>query len=306
MLAPWLAALAVAGCNALWGLDALRYHGSSAGGGAAATGPESLDAFCEDYAQMSCEAAQRCGCFEAGAFGACLAQAQGDCLEWLLPARAAGRIDYDRAQGGQCLAQLEAVYADCVVGWTEQAGACQDMLVGTVPENGACVAEEECAGELLCLDGKCLALPGDGLACHEQFGCAMDAFCGDDKICHTRRALGEQCPDGWDACEVGLYCEPASHTCRPLLGAGASCAGAEWACEPDLYCKSAGKTCAPYAAEGQSCADSEMCQPPWYCGDDKVCRARLPADAPCTTGDQCKSGSCVDGHCEPAAPGVCF
>jgi len=268
--------------------------------------PVAFESYCTEYAQMTCDVAQTCGCLQGVPIQYCLSYQGSDCHDSVeLPVQS-GRRRYDPSAAGQCLAETQAIIEDCSLDGVEWPTACDQMLVGQVPAGGSCDSDGDCVGTLECDGDHCLALPTDGAACHPQYGCATGNFCGQDGLCHGYRGAGAPCPEGSVACASELYCRPSSQTCEPYEGPGASCAGATGACRSGLYCSSGSQSCQPYPSNGQSCADSGgSCADDSYCGDDSLCHAELPAGASCTSGAQCLSGSCTSTQCEAVTSDVC-
>ena len=267
-------------------------------------GPIAFESYCDDYARMTCDIAQSCGCFAAGMYNFCLTYQKSSCHDDVEVPVQGGRQAYDPVAAGQCQAELQAEAEDCSLADATWPTACDDMLVGQVAEGGACQGSDDCVPDLDCLGDHCIALPGDGQACHPDYGCASGTYCGSDQVCHHEQAAGGPCPEGGSACGDGLYCSSASTTCQPYPGLGESCADS-YSCEGDLYCSSASQTCLPYPESGQSCADSNSCADGLYCGDDLVCHPELPAGGQCTGSEQCQSGSCTTSVCEAPQPDVC-
>lgn len=272
-------------------------------------GPSSipLEQYCERYAQMTCRVAERCDCLGGASMDLCLSFQRAECAQDVEQPVAEGRYAFNPVAAEVCLHQLEAIIADCSLEGAYWPEACDEMLVGQVPEGGDCDSDSECVDSLECYDDQCTALPTDGQAC--LLGdCAADHFCGDDGRCHRERGPGQPCPEGAVACASDLYCDSRTETCERYLGAGQSCAHDSGACDDDLYCSTTSQICKPYPGSGQSCADSGGdCDDDLYCDDAQICQPQRPGEAPCTDDEQCLSWDCLEGHCEPDddPDGVC-
>jgi hypothetical protein len=261
--------------------------------------------YCDEYAGITCEAAERCGCLEGVPVSFCLAYQADECQGDVIDPVEAGRYAYDALEAGRCLAAMRSMLRDCTGESLYWPDACDDMLVGLVPEGGACDGDSECAGDLECYSDACTRLPREGEACLAGSDCASGHFCGDDVLCHRNRGAGQPCPEGDTACEDDLYCDSRTTTCEPYLGAGESCAHDAYACDDDLYCSPATSTCRPVPGAGGDCADSSgECADGSYCDVDDVCRAQRGGGQPCTEDEQCLSWECADGTCTEDPCGI--
>jgi hypothetical protein len=93
----------------------------------------------------------------------------------------------------------------------------------------------------------------------------------------------------------GLYCDPSTRVCMPLLSGSTPCTFAD-ACASRV-CRSDG-TCSAVVSAGQACMpavcdDANTCDPA-----SLVCTSKLARGAACTDSAQCM-GSCVQGTCSP-------
>jgi hypothetical protein len=120
----------------------------------------------------------------------------------------------DRIAG--CVAFLEA--AEC--GEEPLEGECEDVVTGTIEDDGPCLDDSECASgfchqpdDAEC--GTCEPVGGDGDACRELSDVTMEV--------ETLR------------CEEDLYCNFVSEECEPKLGQGALCVSSGQ-CQQDHYC----------------------------------------------------------------------
>lgn len=179
----------------------------------------------------------------------------------------AGRIIYD---GGAARACLDALATTC--GGLDQVlvgnSDCQAAFAGTVPLNGTCYFDQECAGDTHCVfgmscPGSCQAAPTVGEACDDVTNPCSDNYPGAVLDCTTTMA------------NPAMHCVATTYT---KVGAGGSC-GAIMAtgdqqvhayCAPGYYCKtslgSATGTCALPIPLGQTCVPGVDA-----CVDDSLC-----------------------------------
>jgi hypothetical protein len=223
-----------------------------------------------------------------------------------------GRVLLDEDGEAECVRQLQARVAAlpaCADASDLRVEACEDIVTGTVPESGACILGDECAGEATCLRDACPpgtlnTQPPD----YEQ-GCYTD--CADDEgAC----GAGEECrlfnggaigiclpldgsspPGPSDACYGQCVpSEPACDgDCPPALGEGD-------ACQPGDDCTRDGRhvgclegTCTAFwsSGEGEPCGvEGDFCAPGLDCAFDvSECVAPRPLDL-LAGGDSCRPG----------------
>lgn len=296
-LVALLCALAPLGCGD-------EASGPGAGGPSAVATPIAFADYCDRYAQMTCDVARTCDCLAGTGHATCVTYQTVACREDVEPPVEEGRRRWDAAAAGQCLAELEAIAADCSLSDAYWPEACDAMEVGIVPANGACESDRDCAGGLACAGGVCRTLPGDGEPCDAEYGCADEDFCGDDGLCHAYRGPGGACPEGSRACADELTCNPSTETCEPYRGEGESCADAPSACDSELGCAPATQTCEPYPSAGASCVETDRCREGVYCGADGLCHDEKVEGVACAGDDECATGHC-DGQRCAAESDVC-
>ncbi len=144
----------------------------------------------------------------------------------------AGRIRYDAAAAGRCLANLNAS-CGAFSGGLEADDDCKGVFVGLVPLGGTCYQDEECAGDA---------------HCDESAGCPG--------VCEASATLGQACDDvpcSRNAEGVRLECTSTTANPNPhcvavafdVVGAGESCGEVvadgesqlQAVCDTGLYCK---------------------------------------------------------------------
>lgn len=248
------------------------------------------------------------------------------CQRFLTPAVPLGARCYDGYQecadgvcrGGACPRICVArggIGEVCVTGTDCQAnlyckaplasGASQCAAWGQ--EQAPCSPTQLCGPGLLCVTGACRRLPVAEQPCL-QGRCDEAAFCvsnADGGLCEARRDAGLGCADDTQ-CGASLVCDATTQQCVPAV---VTAIGGE--CAPQQQCAN-GATCliepgqtrgscqVPRKA-GEACRVSADCQGHLTCSDGdggKVCGAKKPNGAPCTTSRDCLAlSACVSGSC---------
>ena len=135
-----------------------------------------------------------------------------------------GRIEYDSAAAGDCIAALEGLscsqYASASVA---DVSSCRPFIIAKVGDGGGCAQDYECTSDN-CVgatqsggtstDGECKPLPTAGQSCDDN--CADGLYCGYDtstgmEVCQALKADGAQCTFDRE-CESD-YCDEATDTC---------------------------------------------------------------------------------------------
>jgi hypothetical protein len=203
-----------------------------------------------------------------------------------IAAVARGTVIYDGQLAAKCLAALDQGCAVNSVSPPE----CLEILRGTVPTSGACVASAECAD-----GGQCVMPPGCTTAC-----CA--GTCGGPSLV----PIGGDCSGGSSPCASAGYCSGGTCVAKASLGA---------ACTETMPCASPGVcnvadgaaqpgVCVIAPDEGAAC-DSSLPQPCMrtydYCDSTslKCIKRKQPGDA-CSPDAACVAyAPCRDGVCTP-------
>ncbi len=199
----------------------------------------------------------------------------------------------------------------------------------------------QCAAGLFCKADATCAPPiafGEPCASAERCdGCARCLSLGDEQRCRDVPVDGERC-DGTFDCASGLWCDDSAadglDVCAPEVDDGGDCSASIFACAAEFDCTN--DVCRPRAELGGDCT-VDRCADGLFCVED-ACRAGVDGDpcvtssecdatrafaclvtstcgepggagAPCTAGDQCRTGLLCDaeqGACaaapEPGAP----
>lgn len=261
-----------------------------------APSPRPLGAGCLQHSQCASEVCT--AATEVGTCGMCVdAQATGAVCEGT---QGCGRNA--RCEAGVCRSDLAPVGAGCRLGPKGH-------------DEGDCVDEAACVGELTSEMGTCVARPTLGQACAGLPECVRGARC-ELGVCAARvlRGEGESC-DRLE-CAPGLFCNEARLCAVATLTEGMQCSGLEVddACVPGLYCfwtpegdPEAPRTCLALPVEGEICLERH-CAPGFYCEeneapgvwercvprreDGEACGSRAEAFAQCREGLECRGETC--------------
>jgi len=238
----------------------------------------------------------------------CAAFEEADLAEGLT----AGRLTWDAAEAGRCVADLAApacrtekasrrCTSELFSGAVEPGGACvsrDGVTAGPECRSGVCARSSACAGA--CAFGTGLGEPcdasylcGDGRWCRGPSGGACE---GTGCTCEARPGEGAACPDPSreDVCARGLVCRAGA--CARPGGPGTPCASA-LGCDGDLRCTAG--ACAARAAAGAPCAFIDDCAAGLTCRADGRCGPFAAEDDPCAhPSDLHGGGDCgLGAHC---------
>jgi hypothetical protein len=217
--------------------------------------------FMDSYVTTLCQRADRCYLVASYLAPVCESGVQQSFGEDLKAAIATGRIVYDEAAAGECIAGLAET--DCLAEQPSDATleACLSALGGTIAPGKACFGTFECKA------GVCPAVTGDECPA----------------LCPAVARLGEACSLlGGPDCDVreGLRC--AGGTCVAPQAEGGECAD-NFACQSGLVCVA--NACGPLRGEQQGCSQDASCEPGLFCasgGDEGgICERRLPEGGEC-------------------------
>ncbi len=227
-----------------------------------------------------------------------------------------GTIEIDQSMFRACLDEFSTLTCN-----DNSTAACDQILVGTIPDRRPCVSDEQCVGsrgfcdrpsgdDELCRLGSCVASVGRGELCQNDSPrdarCNVGTYCvdnGTEQRCENGE-LGSAC-DGSYQCEPELYC--SASICSPLLASGADCTSSEQ-CQGNELCIGAGNpmprcqladsigaSCDGGCTQGLSCKDNLCVEPPREVGDvcDQDCGS---LDLQCMN-EQCIARAGLDDNC---------
>jgi hypothetical protein len=128
--------------------------------------------------------------------------------------------------------------------------------------------------------------------------CALGLFCDPASVtCKARLPAGSSCTTNpIDQCADGLRCATTSSTCESIADIGGSCASA--LCADDAVCDPTTQKCTPlYGQIGAYCPPK--CALGLYCNSASKCAQQVPFGESCDGGeiDLCVAGECVNGTC---------
>lgn len=246
-----------------------------------------------------------------------------------------GTIVYHGDRAAACLSAFDSLGCGAG-GLSGPPAACAETFEGTVADGGACTINEECSPTSFCNGGgsgtacgMCLHRPQIGESC-ASIGCASDAWC-DAGTCAALLPAGSTCTASDSSCAAGLAC--TSGTCAtPTPGAAGEPCGAA-GCQTGLVCALSGTsvtcraprtdgtcgrvlsgsdcaagttctipsgmsegTCGAYPTLGQACQSA--CAAPARCVN-MLCQPSTELFQPCGGNDECLSGICTGGTCQP-------
>ena len=224
-----------------------------------------------------------------------------------------GRIDmgvvvYNGAEAQACLDSIAV--RTCAQMLDRGSPACEAALDGTVALGGACILDEDCAGDALCKSasgtcpGQCSPLQAAGQACTKDDDCQDGLTCSaETRLCVHPASEGQACEYGAPPCGPGLLClgkdddQQVSGSCRTAATALTGVEGGP--CDATL-----GQICQP----GLSCvADTITLLPPaltWVCvrtggyALGAACKPGFPEA--CSAGSYCNTGAglqAISGTC---------
>ncbi len=245
----------------------------------------------------------------------------------------AGKIELNSQAASQCFKTVDPCNAASVI--------CDQMITGLMGDGEECVSNDECGAsgvcliaqpQLQCKPGMCSAPVGLGVACDDVDRCERGLVCITDQVTQTASCasgdLGQPCNQDVE-CDRELYCDEQAGTCKAKLAEGGVCAltadcttplaciagrcnrpdadgdPCEGTCYGPYFCQS-GEACRPLPVLGESCEASLRCLgASVFCDTDRVCKSRLPLDAPCTVGAidaQCAYGTICDAGTNTCRP----
>jgi hypothetical protein len=319
-----------------------RTPGGTGGPGAPLTAAEFGAELDEEFAEVLCRGAFECpGQIDTNTVALLRRYpSQGECVDGVLAdfgvrfadgfldSIEGGRVGYDEAEGGKCLAALDTTLAGfrCGLGTIglDEIPECAGVFTGLTPRGEACLDDLDCEEGDFCQEsattcyGACAEITEDrGGGGREPCGevvCEVEEFCqpqaDGSQQCAPKLGLGEMCrrtddctkerpdagclPDG-EASARGVCAAYGS------LGEGGACRGEDLWCEEGLVCDPGTKECTSNAtfalgAQGEPCDEEAVCGTGLACvftiGLEGVTRSCEP---PRAEGEACA----IESECEP-------
>ena len=235
-----------------------------------------------------------------------------------------GRILVDEDGLSDCIDQLNARLAAlpaCADVGDLRVEACEALLSGTVEESGACLLDDECAGDAVCVGGgECpvgtlrTQPPGYDVGCFTE--CFDENACGAGEECRTFNggaiaiclSLDGSSPPNVPATCYGQCVSAAGSCgddCPEPLGEGDACTTTDDCTRDSPFVGCLEGTCTAFwsSTEGQACGfDGDFCAFGLQCAlDTEICQApeelvRLAAGETCFPGqDFCALGLACTG-----------
>jgi hypothetical protein len=268
---------------------------SSCGGESAATKEDFIASYCDKY--MPC-------CEKAGR------PSDGAQCRAFLGAFASGT--YDPKAGEACLEAFDEAAADANFcdGSSEEfdSSACAgvfDPATGDGPPGSDCTKDSDCAhsdqGEVRCEIGFD-AMGGELQKCQVQIeGKVGDSPCVATVEGSATEYTSSDVPATGYLCNFakGMYCDSATQACAAVANIGDACTDTQYQCGANGYCDDTTSTCAMRKGIGASCETfTRECAEGSHCDQTTMtCTALLTDGSPCTSGENCEAGACVNGTC---------
>lgn len=158
-----------------------------------------------------------------------------------------------------------------------------------------CHNDDECEGDLICVEGECKEPTAIGDPCDADVDCPDDSICHDGK-CANPVSKGGSCDDDENVCVDPLKCQDGA--CVNIIEENGKCMmNVKFdICADGLKCLK--NKCTKVAEEGEACTPGEtLCASGTHCRND-VCTKLSPSS--CTSDDNCPES---DPTCLPN--GVC-
>jgi len=294
----WLLACAALACN-----GESTTKGGSDGNEPGAGTPTAAESFGSAFAAAYCQIGPCCQ-KEGYAFvpASCEATMKAYIDSAVNEQLAHAGVAYDAAAAATCIEAYRRVVTACTEPSLNDAlnRACEGVFYGTVPEGGACTADDACAdipgaSYVQCNEGVCTAERDlvDPTQ-HAKLGEACYGDCETGNGCSSGGRSVSIMPTSQAACykDEGLYCT-SQYVCAALPQIGEKCP--DYACARNSYCN--GDVCVASTASGP-CPDLDECLEGSSC--DYTTRMCIPLKAngsPCNYDAECASDKCDSELC---------
>lgn len=252
--------------------------GGSGGGGGSNVSPQA-QAFCDGYAGALCDWEVRCNIMQASFRDTCVSTYSASVCGSLSEQLTSGARSFDPNRAQACISSLSQLLGGSCdyVGAFLHTADCFDYTGPAAPHGGWCSSTSDCAVS----GDSCYAAADAGTECARR--------------CVDRGALGNPCSG--TSCDVGLWCDPATVTCRSPQPPGSSCTASSPAnpqCDSDGYCDTNLQKCVALPGVNQPC-NLGRCNSSTYCSTaNNTCTARVAPPGSCTSNLQCQVGSFCD------------
>lgn len=287
------------------------------------TGPVPFDLFLEQTFQATCTYLARCSWLPDSASCNGALQLDRELFQLVADVKA-GFVTYNQDAARLFINALSTKKCQFTIGAEREVELLfQSVFTGSIDGGGACLVDDECAGDAVCdralcegtgdwcCAGVCAPKPPGvpvGGDC-SMLPCTDDAYCGQDEagaaVCKDRPGNGEDC-EGDFTCEDGLGCDPSGGKCYRLSRSGEECNPAlATAClDYNNWCSTESETCVPLPRAGEACGtNGNLCALYAFCDGANQCVSRALQGEPCGGSEDCIGDlECRDGACTPRDP----
>lgn len=277
--------------------SALMCAALAACGGTVAPVPDAAlpETFAHQYARALCD--NLGGCCAANSLRhdprACLPVVEAEMQESVVEARIRG-LDFHEDLVEGCLRAIATFARTCTQDgdvfrphWVPECGR---IFSSSAPLGATCESDLQCASARCGSSGTCVSLvPEEGQPCPIDWDCsAFPLTLRCNPASHTCAPLvpaGGRCDPGWHAaCVAEAYCSYNTDRCTPRAGVGANCATEYYypygsACVVDAWCDPSSSTCQPLRQVGEPCTGYEQCAQHVCDGDPATCRTSHLAES---------------------------
>lgn len=272
--------------------------------------------FARAYADALCGRAERCYNLAPHLVEQCRAETLEVYGDDIVKGIAAGRLVYDEALAGECVAGVAATRCIDDEFDDDTLAACLGALAGTLAAGETCHAAFECEAGFCggsagaACPSVCPEVLGEGEGCSLLSGPSCDERAGlrcSGAVCVRPAGEGAACVDR-NGCQSPLVCGQGK--CSPLREEGEGCAG-DSSCADGLFCEAGGDeggVCHARAAEGEACGAEEdeinAAFKGTQCDDGLVCKGAGLRDDGTVIPGVCTRPSPEGGACQAEPEGL--
>ena len=316
------------------------------GGLPSSGGPLPLSQLCAAVTADICAFGMQCARWEYRDVAHCVAAVACTGVMDLSASVASGAVTYDPVEAGRCQARFQSDPCNfgsflVIPNVFQILSRCPGTLTPRRGAGDACVVTEECTAALYCkkqtlgalpiCPGQCTPVPKAGESCTNA-PCAPGLYCS-AQVCRPYAHVQDACASDGECFAdpaVGttrLWCDLASHTCRPPAAEGELCgiktpggdASMQIFCAPGLWCDAlfVNRTgaCRKPGGAGSPCSNNfDACAPGLHCVGYSADMTLGTCAAPVTSGGECVMDAdctadlrCINGVCSTPSPvaGAC-